>query len=51
MKCSICGEEIEYCDDCQTTFELGETLFCGNEIAREHLCVNCMSYEEGEVEK
>jgi len=51
MRCNVCDEEIEYCDDCSSAFEVSDTIYCGNEIGREHLCVDCFSYEEGEVEE
>jgi hypothetical protein len=47
-KCDICDEKIERCDDCGEKFSKGDTIFCGSQIGREHLCSNC-SYEEGEV--
>lgn len=48
MKCNICDEKIERCDDCQDEFSKGDSVFCSSELGREHVCVNC-SAEEGEV--
>lgn len=48
MKCDICDMEIVYCDDCATNFEKGDTVFCGHQMGREHICADC-SYTEGKI--
>jgi hypothetical protein len=49
MKCNICGEEVEYCDYCNSLFKKEDVVYCGSEIGREHLCVDCMTYSEGMI--
>jgi hypothetical protein len=49
MKCNICGEDLECCDACASEFTKGDSVFCGIELGREHICSMC-SYSEGEVE-
>jgi hypothetical protein len=51
MKCSICDEEIDHCDECGKDFKKGESIFCCTHDFDKHKCSDCyIPEEEGEVQ-
>lgn len=51
MKCSICDEKIDTCDECGKKFKKGDKIFCNTDDFDKHECPICYTpAEEGEVE-
>lgn len=51
MKCNICEEKVDRCDECNKKFHKGDCIFCGTDGFDEHRCNECYCpAEEGEVE-
>lgn len=38
LECSQCGDDVEYCDNCDMPFEDEDEMFCNT---NKHICKNC----------
>lgn len=55
MRCSICEEKIQICDNCESSYNKGDRVICCDDSDANHFCCGdcyCKFYniEEGEVE-
>jgi len=46
MKCNYCDDDVDSCTHCQSSFENGNTVWCGSAIGcddgrSEHECTGC----------
>lgn len=38
MKCNICNEKIDFCENCNGEFERGDDIWCDREHQGGHFC-------------
>lgn len=51
MKCNVCDEKVDRCDECNRKFHKGDGLFCSVDGFEAHVCIDCYApADEGEVE-
>ena len=48
MKCSICGDDVSFCDNCEKYFEIDGKVWC-NTIGFHYCSQKCTEVVEGTV--